>query len=58
VPAAGKFAVLYTPNLILSGFAGWVVRKFADLRYFMSIMPFFKALRYWLFENRMFIKND
>ncbi len=58
IPASGKFAVLYTSNIIISGFAGWVVRKGADLRYFMSIMPFFKALRYWLFENRMFIKND
>jgi NADH:ubiquinone reductase (H+-translocating) len=58
IPAAGKFAVLYTPNVIISGFPGWVIRKFADLRYFMSIMPFFRALRYWLFENRMFIKND
>lgn len=58
VPAAGKFAILYTPNVIISGFPGWVIRKFADLRYFMSIMPFFKSIRYWLFENRMFIKND
>lgn len=58
IPAAGKFAVLYTSNIIISGFSGWVIRKFADLRYFMSVMSFFKAIRYWLFENRMFIKND
>jgi NADH dehydrogenase len=58
IPVAGKFAVFYSPNLIISGFAGWVIRKMADLRYFMSILPFFKAVRYWLFENRMFIKND
>jgi NADH:ubiquinone reductase (H+-translocating) len=58
VPASGKFAVLYTKNIIISGFPGWVIRKGADLRYFLSVMPFFKALRYWLFENRMFIKND
>lgn len=58
VPGAGKYAILYTPNIIISGFVGWVIRKFADLRYFLSIMPFFKAINYWLFENRMFIKND
>jgi NADH:ubiquinone reductase (H+-translocating) len=58
VPASGKFAILYTQNIVISGFMGWVIRKGADLRYFMSIMPLFKALRYWIFENRMFIKND
>jgi NADH:ubiquinone reductase (H+-translocating) len=58
IPASGKFAILYTPNIIISGFSGWVVRKAADLKYFMSIMPLFKAIRYWMFENRMFIKND
>jgi NADH dehydrogenase len=58
IPASGKFAILYTPNIVISGFAGWVIRKFADLKYFMSIMPFFKAINFWLFENRMFIKND
>lgn len=58
VPGSGKYAILYTPNIIISGFAGWVIRKGADLRYFLSIMPFFKAITYWLFENRLFIKND
>lgn len=58
IPVSGKFAVFYSPNLIVSGFAGWIIRKLADLRYFMSILPFFKAVRYWLFENRMFAKND
>lgn len=58
IPASGKFAVLYTKNVIISGFPGWVLRKGADLRYFVSIMPFFKAIWYWIFENRMFIKND
>jgi NADH dehydrogenase len=58
IPVAGKFAILYTPNLIISGFLGWCIRRFADLRYFMSVLPFFKALQFWLFENRIFTKND
>src|SRR6185436_14223356 len=33
IPVTGKFAVFYTPNLIISGFSGWLVRKAADLRY-------------------------
>jgi len=58
VPVAGKFAVFYTPNLMTSGFAGWVIRKAADLRYFMSVLPFFTALKFWLFANQIFMKND
>lgn len=58
IPVAGKFAILYSPNIIISGFAGWLIRQFVDLRYFMSILPIFKALKLWLFENKIFIKND
>jgi NADH:ubiquinone reductase (H+-translocating) len=58
IPAAGKFAVFYSQNLILSGFPGWIIRKAADFRYFWSVMPLFKAMRYAWFETQMFMKND
>ncbi len=58
IPVTGKFAVFYTPSVIISGFPGWVVRKAADLRYFMSILPWMTAISYWIFENRIFMKND
>lgn len=58
IPVTGKFAVLYTPSLIISGFPAWLIRKAADLRYFLSILPFFSAIGYWLFENNIFMKND
>lgn len=58
IPMTGKYAILYTPNLIVPGFLGWLIRRFADLRYFLSILPFFTALKLWLFENKIFTKND
>jgi NADH dehydrogenase len=58
IPVSGKYAIFYTPNLIVSGFWGWTIRKLADLRYFMSILPWPVALKYWLFENKIFMKND
>ncbi len=58
IPVTGKFAVMYSPNLIISGLAGWVIRKLVDLKYFLSILPFWKALKLWLFENKIFMKND
>jgi len=58
IPVTGKYAIFYSPNLIISGFPGWIVRKAADLRYFLSVLPFGKAISYWLFENKIFMKND
>jgi NADH dehydrogenase len=58
IPVTGKFAVFYSPNLIMSGFTGWLIRKAADLRYFFSILPWTTALKHWFFENKIFMKND
>jgi hypothetical protein len=58
IPVSGKNAVFYTPYIVIGGFAGWLVRRAADLRYFLSILPITKALSLWLFENKIFMKND
>ncbi len=58
IPVSGKFAIYYTPNLIISGFFGWLMRRLVDLRYFLGILPFSKAIGYWFFENKIFMKND
>jgi NADH:ubiquinone reductase (H+-translocating) len=58
IPLIGKFAYYYTPNIMISGFFGWLIKRVSDLRYFVSILPFLKALRFWLFENKIFTKND
>lgn len=58
IPVSGKYAIVYTPNLIISGFLGWLIRRLADLRYFLSILPFFTALKLWFFETKIFTKND
>ncbi|HEV8601060.1 MAG TPA: FAD-dependent oxidoreductase [Patescibacteria group bacterium] len=58
IPTGGKQAIVYTPSLVISGFFGWLIRRYVDLRYFLGILPFFTALRFWLFENKIFMKND
>jgi NADH dehydrogenase len=58
VPISGKHAIMYTQYLILTGFMGYLARRAADLRYFLTILPFFKAIRLWMFENSVFMKND
>lgn len=58
IPVSGKYAIFYTPNLLIAGKLAWIMRKFADLRYFMSVLPWSKALAYWVFENKVFMAND
>ena len=58
IPVAGKHAVLYTPYVVIGGFIGWAARRAADLRYFLDILPFGKAVSLWMFENKIFLKND
>ncbi len=58
IPISGKYAILYAPNLIVTGFFGWVIRRLADLRYFASILGPLRALKFWLLENKIFVKND
>jgi NADH dehydrogenase len=58
IPVSGKYAIFYTPNLLIAGKLAWLLRKFADLRYFMSVLPWSKAFAYWVFENKVFMEND
>ncbi len=54
----GKYAVVNIWGVTFSGFLGWILKRFIDLKYFSSILPFFKAFSLWLQELRMFTKND
>lgn len=54
----GKFAVVQIFNITFSGFLGWALKRLIDLKYFFSILPFFKACSLWIQELRMFTKND
>ncbi|MBI2607410.1 MAG: NAD(P)/FAD-dependent oxidoreductase [Candidatus Doudnabacteria bacterium] len=58
IPVSGKYAIMYTKNLIIAGFFGWMIRRFVDLRYFVSVLTFIKALKLWLSETSVFMKND
>jgi NADH dehydrogenase len=60
IPVTGKYSIYYSysKNLVVQGLLGWLIRRFVDLRYFMSILPFGTALKLWMFENMIFVKND
>lgn len=57
-PVGAKFAVARIGRLSISGFLGWVLRELVDFRYFVSILPFFKAFKFFSREFILFSKND
>lgn len=44
IPVGSRYAVAYFRGITLYGIHGWIVRQLADLRFFMSILPFRKAV--------------
>lgn len=44
IPVGERYAVAYIKGITLYGVYGWVVRQVADLRFFVSILPFWKAV--------------
>ena len=58
-PVGGKFALAHLwGGWTVTGFRGWVIRGLVDLRYFVSILSFPKAISLFWQEMIMFTKND
>jgi NADH:ubiquinone reductase (H+-translocating) len=59
IPVGGKYAVAKLGPLVISGFAGWVLKGFIELYYMLfNVLPPLKALRVWLKGLAIFVKND
>lgn len=59
IPVSGKWAVLHWPKGgSYYGFMPWLLKRLADLRYFMRLMPFWKALNLAWFDSGLYIEND
>jgi NADH dehydrogenase len=58
VPLGGKFALADLGPVSLFGMPAYFLRKGADLRYFLSILPFHYAWHMWVRGAKMYIRND
>lgn len=58
LPLGGKSALVVWGAVAFNGLLGWLVRQGADLRYFVSIMPWWRALRLFCQGLRVYTKND
>mgnify|MGYP001596618907 CR=1 FL=1 len=57
-PVAGKWAYFHYKGFETAGFLGYLLRQIVDLRHFMMILPFFKALKLFFKDLVIFTKND
>lgn len=58
IPLGGQYALVKIGNVVLKGFFVWVLRRFVDLWYALSILPFWYALKKWMHDTRVFVEND
>lgn len=58
LPVAGKYAIAKFGPVIFDGFLAWIAKGLVELNYFLSILPFRKALAVWLEGLVIFIRND
>ena len=57
-PVGGKNAVAHLWGWNFSGFMGYLLREVVDLRYFLTVLPFFRALGLFFRQIGVFSKND
>ncbi len=58
-PVGGKYAVAHLWwNISIPGFLGWFIRQLVDFRYFLSVLPFKRALQLFTQEVEIFRHND
>lgn len=58
IPVGGKWAITKLNGVVHSGFLGWVLKNLVELRYLLSILPWWRAITKWLIVMRTFTKND
>lgn len=57
-PVGGKWAYFHYKNFNIAGFLGYLLRQVVDLRHFLRILPFNKALALFFKDLVIFTKND
>lgn len=58
VPLGGKYAIADFGIIKFSGFFAWGLKHIITFTYFLSILPFFEAVKLWARGMKIYIKND
>lgn len=57
-PLGSRFALFQWKNHVFKGFLPWVLKQLIELKYYLKIIPFYKAIYKWLRAELIFLKND
>ena len=58
VPIGGRFGIADLGRVHLIGFLAWFLKQLTFLQYFVTILPKYKAFKFWLLGQEVFSKND
>jgi len=58
LPLGGVYAIATIGRFTLRGPLAYLLRKGADLRYLLRILPFFYAMKVWFEGAKTYLKND
>ncbi len=58
VPLGGKYAVAIVGGFRFKGMSAWLLHEVSTLRYFLSILPFWTAIRLWWQGTMLYMGND
>lgn len=58
IPLGAKFGIADLGKTRLVGYLAWFLKQLTFLKYFATILPWYKAFGFWLGEQNVFRKND
>lgn len=58
VSLGGKWAIMSYGGMYATGFFAWAIDQLAHTRYYMSVVGFWKGVKYMIFQLEMYGRND
>ncbi|MEK7146525.1 MAG: FAD-dependent oxidoreductase, partial [Patescibacteria group bacterium] len=58
IPIGGKFAIAHIKKITIKGYLGWIIKILVELNYLIRILQLRKAIKKWIKNVKIIIKND
>ena len=58
MPIGGRYAILSMGKLVLHGWLAFIAREVVHIHYFVSVFPFYVALKKFFYLSRIFKRNN
>jgi NADH dehydrogenase len=58
IPIGSRYAVAQFGKFTFKGIFPWILKQLVELKYFLSLLPWWKAIVKWLRSEAAFLRND